>query len=1052
MRRAIRSLIFALLTAFTTACGGAAEEPVGDPFAALEAMRLNLEAVALATQGRLVEAAEAMERVVSLQEKAYGPEHRITALNRATLAQLLYELGKPGEAREQLERAIPVLVREFGPEAPQVTSALTTLAAALQDLGELRTARTVAEKALELTLSVHGAEHLATAAVLNRLGLLLTDLGELGEARKHLTRALEIRRETLDPQDTDLAISLTNLARLDLAEGNHDLAEERLREALVIAREAEAGRPGLLTAAVAEGLAVVLQTQHELAEARSLLAEVLAIRREHHGDQHPEVARALGNLGVVLVMVGERSQGLDLLDQAVLISLDELGVGHPQTLDLVESLLSALAEGGATEETESMLREILDLRETIGGGDPSNAVLLLSNLGAAAGMGGDLENARIYLERALALAETTLGPRHPYRASVLLNLGAMDRARGDFEEAQKHFEQALEIWRERLGPDHPETSLAALALGAVLEVRGDFEGALRKLEEAAEGQEKALLQTLTLGSEGAKIDHLGRWRETGLTHLVVAFQARSAPDDPRALHLAMETVLRRKGRPLDAAVAGVDVAREGGLSEELQELARLRQEKANLAFRSAPEEPGDERSTTANLNRKIREAEERLFARTAALGALRPVHLEDIQAQIPEGAALVELFVYQAPDLVSFTAAPPRYIAYVLHRTGPPRFADLGDAARIDAAARSFREALDRRWPTAREVGRELDGLTLAKVRPLLAEGVRTLWLSPDSELSLIPFAALVDEERRYLVETFTFLYLSSGRDLLPRPHGNREGEEPFVVGDVDFGDPGACRDRTGPFGGIPIPCFSRLWGTGEEARAVASQLGVPPSEVLTGDRATEEALKQVHGPRLLHLATHGFFLPPPTGADHRGPEGLGDPLLYSGIALAGANRPPREGGGEDGILTALEVASLDLSGTRLAVLSACQSGLGEVPAGEGVFGLRRALSLAGAETQVMSLWRVSDSSTRELMISWYRQLLAGVPIAEALRRIQLAALSGEPLPASGRPLRGSEPAGSDPTADPLPTDSRHPYFWAPFIVSGRGGTIELGAAPAPPR
>ncbi len=191
---------------------------------------------------------------------------------------------------------------------------------------------------------------------------------------------------------------------------------------------------------------------------------------------------------------------------------------------------------------------------------------------------------------------------------------------------------------------------------------------------------------------------------------------------------------------------------------------------------------------------------------------------------------------------------------------------------------------------------------------------------------------------------------------------------------------------------------------------------------MLVREQATKAALKQISSPRLLHLATHGFFLQDLADGT-AGTRDLGlfgaeaarlpatvrgeHPLLRSGLALAGANQR----GNEDGVLTALEVAGLDLWGTQLVVLSACNTGVGEVKNGEGVYGLRRALVLAGSESQVMSLWPVSDQGTRELMIAYYRALQRGAGRSAALRQVQLRMLQRQ--------------------------TRRHPYYWASFIQSG---------------
>lgn len=194
----------------------------------------------------------------------------------------------------------------------------------------------------------------------------------------------------------------------------------------------------------------------------------------------------------------------------------------------------------------------------------------------------------------------------------------------------------------------------------------------------------------------------------------------------------------------------------------------------------------------------------------------------------------------------------------------------------------------------------------------------------------------------------------------------------------------------------------------------------LPDARIATRDGATETLVKGVQGPRLLHIATHGFFFDAAASvpSDPRGPspaatsaESAGRfALLRSGLALSGANGG-QSGGKDDGLLTAFEAASLDLHGTQLVVLSACESGLGEVRSGDGVYGLRRALTLAGAETHVMSLWQVSDEATRDLMIAFYRKLIAREGRVAAMRAVQLEWLRQR--------------------------SRSHPFYWAAFVVTG---------------
>ena len=218
---------------------------------------------------------------------------------------------------------------------------------------------------------------------------------------------------------------------------------------------------------------------------------------------------------------------------------------------------------------------------------------------------------------------------------------------------------------------------------------------------------------------------------------------------------------------------------------------------------------------------------------------------------------------------------------------------------------------------------------------------------------------------------------------------------------------------------------FAPIAGTGEEARAIKALF--PDATLLTGRHATKAALQRLDAPRMLHIASHGFFLqdaardtqtPPATAVN--GTRAMsasgngGNPLLRSGLALAGANLARDH---DDGILTALEAAGLNLWGTKLVTLSACDTGVGEVRNGEGVYGLRRAFVLAGTETLVMTLWPVSDFITREPMAAYYAGLRAGLGRGDALRQAKLAMLKQK--------------------------DRQHPFYWASFILSGEWASLD---------
>jgi MYXO-CTERM domain-containing protein len=401
------------------------------------------------------------------------------------------------------------------------------------------------------------------------------------------------------------------------------------------------------------------------------------------------------------------------------------------------------------------------------------------------------------------------------------------------------------------------------------------------------------------------------------------------------------------------------------------------------------------------------------------------VSIAQVAAQIPAGAALVEilrytpksaLYVLPAPkggarEPVPAGDEPARYAAYTLRHDGALTWADLGEAAPIDAAVTALRAVLISPAKDAKPAARALYQRTMGKILPALGE-VSTLLISPDGALGLVPFGALVDDRGRYLIERCTLTYLTSGRDRLRPAAPPAPRQVPLLLGNPAFsatigGSAPKGGERSMDLRGVRFP---PLPGTATEVSAIATLL--PRAQLLTGAAATETAVKALRGPGLVHLATHGFYAPD-TRKD-KVADAREDPMLRTGIALAGADHGGR--GGDDGILTALEASSLDLRGTRLVVLSACETGLGDASEGDGIYGLRRALVIAGAETVVTSLWRVADAATRDLMQAYYAELRRGAGRSEAMRKVELGMLA--------------EPGRA------------HPYFWASFIVSGNDGPL----------
>jgi CHAT domain-containing protein len=503
--------------------------------------------------------------------------------------------------------------------------------------------------------------------------------------------------------------------------------------------------------------------------------------------------------------------------------------------------------------------------------------------------------------------------------------------------------------------------------------------------------------------------------------------------------------LRRKAITLEALATQRDAVL-GGLYPEVQEsLDELRALRTQIAQKtlSGPRAEGlqSHQALLISWEQRREALEASLARRIPEMRLERQLRTSDhksVASALPTGAALVEFVRFVPYDFRAIHDEreslwkSARYLAFVLIGTNPDevRMIDLGDANAIDQLVANFRGTVavapGNRPSGGSGAGENLRGAVFDKLIPAL-QGCKLLMIAPDGDLNTIPFESLPDGYGRLLIEDYRISYLSCGRDVLRlKFHSRGEFSTPLVVADPAFNltvegigdtaarpdfdreskpDVRASRDLDRGFR------FWRLKGTREEGERVANLLGVNP---LLGSNALESRVKQARSPGVMHLATHGFFLQnQPYNPDERWPEvstdgvelsssrswlaspGMENPLLRSGLALAGVNmwlrgKPiPEEA--EDGLLTAEDVTGMDLSQTDLVVLSACETGLGEVRTGEGVFGLRRAFVLAGARSLIMSLWKVPDEQTRELMVDFYDRVLHSIGVAEALREAQLA-------------------------------------------------------------
>jgi len=812
-------------------------------------------------------------------------------------------------------------------------------------------------------------------------------------------------------------------------------------------------------------------------KAEPLYKQVLNIRKGVQGDHHPDYGTSVNNLAALYYSMGQYQKAEPLYQEALQVTKARLGQDHPDYADTLNNLAMLYYSMAQYGKAEPLFRQALEIYKRLGQNRPSythtlnNLALLYESLGR-------YQEAEPLFRRALDIRSRVLGSDHPYYAESLNNLALLYNSIGQYKKAEPLLRQALEITR-RLGQDHPWYATSLTNLAVLSEATGRHTQALEAFDHAMQIQQANIDAVFSFTSEPAMRDFVNTTRAS--LDALISLGLLEGAQDPAVNQAAARWTLRRKAVVFDALSRFQQAQRlqasDPAVAQNAVRVRELKQRLHNLTLN--PPKAVD----SAALQRE-RDAAQGELDRVQAdlnkiLSATTPtvqVEINSMQQQLSRGAALLEvlrsrIYGFKATGTTQRWKSA-HYVAVVIRRGVRPWLIDLGEADEIDKQVKDVRQPVEdfAKLPTNAWIEQEKSAedefkaassvLYHAIFTPQLKQALgnaKTIYVAPDGELNQIAFESLVDEQHRYLIESHSFVYLTTGRDLL-RPHTSMgKGTVVFAAPDYNLGvkerraeaavlmEGAQNNARAGVRGAASRDIRGGSWkplaGAPLEAKDVRELLGnskFGPVTTYEDKQALEEVFLSLHSPRVLHVATHGYFLPDqkldPADREMMGDSsvetgaarGLGrlrgteDPLLRSGLVFAGANLvgSPDASSAQvgDGWVTAEEVSLMDLRGTELVVLSACESGLGQMKAGDGVQGLRRAFVLAGARSLVTSLYKVPDAESQRLMRQFYQGLLkSGGDKALALHEAQLEMI---------RERRKNSGAA-------------HPFFWASFIFLG---------------
>nr|WP_275993716.1 CHAT domain-containing tetratricopeptide repeat protein [Argonema antarcticum] len=876
----------------------------------------------------------------------------------------------------------------------------------------------VAEQALQLAQQLFGKENLYVAASLNNLALLYKSQAQFSKAEVLQLEALELNRLLLGKEHPNVATSLDNLAEVYTSQG-------RFREA-------------------------------ELS-----YTEALDMRKRLLGEVHTDVANSLNNLALLYYYQGRFSEAEPLQLKALVLCKHLLGKEHPNVATSLNNLAEMYKSQGRFSEAEPLYMEALGMRKRL------------------------------------------LGEVHLDVAGCLNNLAGLYKLQGRFSEAEWLQLEALALCKDVLGKKHPNIATSLNNLAGLLAATNRATEALTLMCQATEIENGIIHQMFAASSESDRLAYLETIRSNFDVFLSLVNSHLS--NSPEAKQAAYDLVLKRKALTA-AAFAAFNYAlysdRYSHLAPQFKEWQSLRAEQIHLIY--SPPSPDSEitdddfhtrqaayQKRLSDLETECKNLEKLLASQVPEIQLqqeLETANRRAVALELPEGSTLVEFVRFDVFDFQAIPARgesqwkPARYLAFILPAKQPDKveMIDLGEAEYIDKLLRVFRSYFsgkgdllnmaddDEEIPTFRKYnpafGMELRQAIFEPISAVIGDS-KSLLVSPDGELNLLPFQLLPDETgTRFLMDEYTISYLSVGRDIL-RSHfqPTRPATAPLIIADPDFDLGGASETRfLGETGFLSVlgNSLERAPGTRFLGEAVAKKLEVSP---YLDAEALETHITNNQSPSILLIATHGVFLPdlphqPPTlenrifGSRFSATK-VENPMLRSGLALAGANiwlsggTLPEKAG--KGFLFAQDVAALDLWANELTVLSACNTAIGDLKTGEGVFGLRRAFAVAGTKTLVMSLWPVPDKATALLMERFFDNLERGFGRSNALlesqnyiRNITVRELRQSEL---GREVLEELLSPNNVSCQEEERPLEHPFYWGAWVCQGE--TTELPVA-----
>ncbi|NOS94417.1 MAG: CHAT domain-containing protein [Cyclobacteriaceae bacterium] len=862
------------------------------------------------------------------------------------------------------------------------------------------------------------------ATSLNNLAILYHGAGRNADVERLHLQAIAIYKTNLGDSDLDYALCLNSLGSFYYGMGRHSETEPLFLEALKIRKE-KLGETNAWYLVSLNNLASLYKVMGRYAEAEPLYKQTLQIKKSNVGEKSQSYAVTINNLAQLYEFMGRFEEAEPLYKQSLKIRKENLGEDNPSYALSLSNLAQLYSSMERYEEAESLHKQALKIFAEKQGETHPNCAMSLNHLGKLyISMGRYVEAERL-LHQALKIYQEKLGADHPNYASTLFGIAKLYQRMDTLAEvALSYYEKSIAINEKVYGSSHPKTSTMKSSKAKFHYKQGDLTASLSLLEARLDFLENHIQKYFNYLGESERESFYINLKDDFEQYTELAF--REYKTHPELLTTVYNLQLRYKALLLNTTNQIKQRIISSGdrqliaLYDEVQALKQLLGNAAALSDTEFLVQRGAKRDSLQQL---LADKDQQLTQLSGFYAnEIKLPKWQDVRDKLVKQEAVVEIIRYRDYDYrrQEFTQMV-RYAALIINAKTKehPEVVFFGDGEFLESKAITFyRNCIHAQIPD-RESYKNFWKPLKDKLKK-----IEKIYFSPDGVFHSINMKTLFNAEKDlYLRDEIDLELITGSKDLLKAKEASLSQKLGFLIGNPAFGGKVdfTSEERNSIINNLLVNIergegISPLPGTEKEVQQIQSLLKNNKwreTTLLNGD-AKEEALKKMLKPNVLHIATHGFFQGDVEGKISY----TTNPMYRSGILLSGAAeslqkkidiRGNGQLGKEDGILTAFEALNLNINNTDLVVLSACETGLGEIQNGEGVFGLQRAFKIAGARTILMSLWKVNDQTTQELMISFYENWLSGLSKREAFDKAQTQ-------------LKEKHP---------------HPYFWGAFVLIG---------------